>query len=81
MGFRFATATLARELPVVGFVQNLADGTVLLVAEGREADLAEFVVAVERAMKGCIAEVVRKTLPATGEFTSFGVRYRSIPVV
>lgn len=38
VGFRFATAQLAREMGLVGTVQNLADGRVKIIVQG-EHDL------------------------------------------
>ncbi|MCC0176380.1 acylphosphatase [Waterburya agarophytonicola K14] len=37
VGFRMYTQTKAEELGIVGFVQNLIDGTVQIVAAGKDA--------------------------------------------
>ena len=37
VGFRMYTQSKAKELGVVGFVQNLADGTVKIIAAGEDA--------------------------------------------
>ncbi|QDT28652.1 acylphosphatase [Gimesia panareensis] len=36
VGFRYRTSQLAQRYPITGFVKNLADGTVELVAQARE---------------------------------------------
>ena len=41
--FRASAQQKAQELGLTGFVQNLPDGRVYAEAEGREADLLEFV--------------------------------------
>ncbi len=43
VGFRYTTAAIARRHPVVGFVRNLPDGSVELVAEATAAVLDQFV--------------------------------------
>jgi len=42
VGFRFTTAQIASRFPVVGFVRNLPDGSVEIIAEGAEASVLEF---------------------------------------
>lgn len=43
VGFRYTTASIARRYPVVGFVRNLPDGSVELVAEAEATVLDQFV--------------------------------------
>ncbi len=43
VGFRAATKRTALALEISGTVQNEADGTVLIVAEGEESKLKEFI--------------------------------------
>lgn len=42
VGFRFFVREVANELGVVGYVRNMPDGGVEVLAEGDEAQLAEF---------------------------------------
>ena len=42
VGFRYTTSRIARQFPVTGYVRNLADGTVELVAQGDSAALDQF---------------------------------------
>lgn len=42
VGFRYNTLQTAKEYAVSGFVRNLADGRVLLVAEGEEKEVRAF---------------------------------------
>lgn len=76
VGFRFTVLELARPLGVTGFIQNLTDGDVMLVAEGPEAAVQKLLEAVR------ISHVSRRVLredlswgPATGEFEAFSIRY------
>jgi acylphosphatase len=50
VGFRFTTRHLARGFDVAGYVRNLPDGRVELVAEGQTPDVDAFLSAVRAAM-------------------------------
>lgn len=43
VGFRFFTENYAQEFNINGYVKNLIDGTVLVLAQGREKDLQKFI--------------------------------------
>ncbi len=43
VGFRYSTLQVAEKLGVTGFVRNLADGTVEIVAEGSDDQLNELI--------------------------------------
>ncbi len=75
VGFRYTTRAVADRLAVTGFVRNLSDGRVQLVAEGdsRQLDLLEKQIA-ER-MSGHISETTRDVRPATGQYHLFEIRY------
>lgn len=75
VGFRFTTRAVARRFAVVGFVRNLADGRVELVAEGEAKEIDAFVDAVGEAMGDNIHSQVSETLAASGEFEDFSVRH------
>ncbi|MEX0775364.1 MAG: acylphosphatase [Phycisphaeraceae bacterium] len=68
VGFRFSTRSIARAHKVAGYVQNLPDGRVRLVAEGEPADVYAFVRDVARNMATHIQEQDVTTTSATGEF-------------
>jgi acylphosphatase len=74
VGFRFATREVAARFRVVGFVQNLADGQVLLSVEGEPAELDRFTAAVVGEMERYVAGYDVEQRPATGEFNDFHVR-------
>ncbi len=50
VGFRYTTRQLAENYAVGGFVRNLPDGTVELVAEGEASDVDAFIAAVASRM-------------------------------
>lgn len=74
VGFRYITERMARPFPVTGFVKNLRDGKVELVAEGREEVLEKFLAAVrESQLKHYIQDVEINWSEPTGEFTKFEI--------
>lgn len=75
VGFRHTTRQVARSYPVEGFVKNLPDGRVQLVAEGDPRKVREFVRDVEQAMADYIGRKQVDEGEATGEFEGFGIRF------
>lgn len=50
VGFRATVAHLARGRPIRGWVRNLPDGRVELLADGRDSDISEFLAAIRERM-------------------------------
>ncbi len=76
VGFRCFTKKVAKELGVKGFVKNLPDGRVYIVAEGDENQLEKFLSAVRRGPSLAVVRNVYITeKPATGEFNDFVIAY------
>ena len=74
VGFRFTTERLARYFHVTGYVRNLPDGKVELVAEGKEEILQDFLKAVcESSLARYIQDVETEWGPSQGAYTQFGV--------
>ena len=81
VGFRYTTSNVAQRYEVAGYVQNLPDGRVRLVAEGEEGQLQPFLDDLRETMSRYIRDTAMDKGPATGEFgqpdapDTFGVRY------
>lgn len=73
VGFRYTTRMIARGYEVTGFVQNLEDGRVRVVAEGEAAELDRFFGELEERMAHYIRGTTRDTRPATGQYADFSV--------
>ena len=76
VSYREFTRREAEALGVAGFVRNLKDGNVEIVAEGEEKKLKDF----ERKFRkgplmAFVTDVELKEEPATGEFDGFDLRY------
>lgn len=75
VGFRYTARNVARSFDVTGFVKNLPDGRVQLVAEGTAEVVDRFVAAVAEAMSGNIRETQSQQSAATGEFSAFDIAF------
>lgn len=74
VGFRYTTLQVAKEFEVAGFVQNLADGRVLLEAEGLAHTVNDFVAAVEERMHGHVRKIERSQETRPPHFQGFMIR-------
>lgn len=73
VGFRHAVYTLAARLPVSGWVRNLPDGRVELVAEGPSDSLHQLQTAVRERMERLIRGEEVDRGPTRGEFRDFRI--------
>lgn len=74
VGFRYTALQVAREFEVTGYVKNLADGRVLVEAEGRADEVAAFFAAVGEKMHGYIRKTERAAGERPAQFSGFGIR-------
>ena len=75
VGFRWTAERYARHHAVNGYVQNLDDGRVRLVAEGEKDEVDRLLTEVRDAMFDNIRGTDVAEAPATGEFHGFAVRH------
>ena len=76
VGFRITAEETARSLGVVGWVKNLRDGRVELVAEADQATLERFLEEIRSGpMKNFITQVEISWSSATETFGEFEIRY------
>jgi acylphosphatase len=74
VGFRYTVEGMAAGYPVAGWVKNLANGDVELVAEGPQSDVEAFLTAVSRRMANYIDRSEVADL-APSNLQSFGIRH------
>ena len=75
VGFRFTAVAIAERFEVTGFVRNLPDGRVELVAEGRPEVVEAFVRAVTEEMGAFIRDVRSIDSPVRGEYAGFRISW------
>jgi len=74
VGFRYTCWRAADRFAVVGYVQNLTDGRVRLVAEGEESEIERLLEAVQLELARYIQRVDVKFDEPTDEYESFEIR-------
>jgi len=80
VGYRDFVQDSARELGITGYVENLEDGNVKVVCEGKEAKINEFIrsIKVKKDFVDVVAASVEYEEP-TGKFTIFKIKYGDVP--
>ena len=73
VGFRWRAVEASRGLAVTGFVRNLRDGRVELVAEGGRSEVERLLAAVRARLRDLISREDVSWQAASGEFRGFSV--------
>jgi len=74
VGFRYTVLQVAKGYDVTGFVKNLTDGRVQLVAEGEGTEVDQFIAAVTERMAGYIRGVERVDSSGARQYQSFALQ-------
>jgi len=75
VGFRFTTEDIAQDLGITGWVKNLRNGPVEVVAEAEEDTLKDFLGRISQYFSRYISDIDVEWRQATGEFKDFGIRF------
>ncbi|MEA1950702.1 MAG: acylphosphatase [Planctomycetota bacterium] len=75
VGFRFTARRVAGRFAVTGFVRNMSDGRVEVVAEGSIREIRAFIEAIRAEMGHYISNAEENRSPADGRFKNFDVRF------
>ncbi len=75
VGFRFTAEDIAGSLDVTGWVRNLPDGRVEVIAEAEEEALHEFLEKVNQYFARYIKDMKVNWQPASGEFKDFQIKH------
>ncbi len=75
IGFRYATRQIALGFDVIGWVKNLADGSVELVIEGEDEEVTEFIAEIteESNLSHHIKNVIQEDIPALENVIGFTI--------
>lgn len=75
VGFRYSVRSIASHLPVVGYVKNLANGSVELVAQGKNSAVENLLRSVAKQFEGNIRSAPQSLIEDAEEFASFEIRF------
>lgn len=75
VGFRLTTQDVANKVGINGWVKNLPNGQVEIVAEAEEDKLKSFLEQMNQTFTNYIQSVDVQWLEATDKFITFGVRF------
>ncbi len=75
VGFRYTARRLASRFAVAGYVRNLPDGRVLVVAEGQPAELDRFLAAIMEHLGHYVDDVQVARGSAENHFRGFEIRF------
>jgi len=75
VGFRATTHAIASGFDVVGYVRNVPNGSVELLAEGAPGELQAFLEAISERMGGHIDAAEVTDVPAAEALRDFRIRY------
>ena len=79
VGYRDFAQDNARELGIIGYVENLEDGNVKIVCEGKKPKIEDFIRAIK--VKKAFIDVVETSVEyeePTGEFKVFKIKYGGV---
>lgn len=75
VSFRYNTMMRANEIGVTGWVRNLSNGTVEVVAEGTQEQMGDLIIFLNTGPTGArVSRVETEWLKASGEFEGFSIR-------
>ena len=74
VGFRYTTVSIARNHPITGYVRNLPDGSVELVADGDAGAIQQLLEDVEQAFRENITDRVTDTVDVDEPLLGFEIR-------
>ena len=73
VGFRYQVVSIARGFEVTGYVKNLNDGRVELLAEGKESEVMHFIDVIESELDVFIKTIEKETGTKPRQKTNFSI--------
>jgi len=75
VGFRFTAHRMANHHQLTGFVRNLHDGTVEMLAQGKPEDIDNCIKDLQDSFTGYIRETKIEDAPSDPKYTSFNITF------
>ena len=75
VGFRWNVREESSGFDVTGYVKNLPDGSVEMLAEGEKDEVNRFLASVENRMRSYVTDRTTLERMGDGQFSDFGITY------
>jgi acylphosphatase len=75
VGFRFTAHRIAVRHQLAGFVRNLPDGTVEMLAQGRPEDIDDYLRDMKESFTGYLRETQIREIPFDPRYTDFKITF------
>ena len=75
VGFRFTALDIANRCNLTGFVRNLPDGTVEMLAQGSANDINDCIQRIKEAFASYIREVKIEEVPVNSQYKDFKITF------
>lgn len=75
VGFRFTAHNIASRYHLVGWVRNLADGTVEMMAQGNTDDVSDCIRDIGESFSGYVNDTKVEEIPIDPQHTSFKITF------
>ena len=75
VGFRFTVHSIARRCELTGFVRNLLDGSVEMVAQGAPDDIDDCVRDLKETYQGSVKEAKIEEIPLNSQYSDFKITF------
>ena len=75
VGFRYTAMRISQNHQVSGYVRNMMDGRVEMVAQGQEAEVERFIDELAEVMGGCVRKVQVQDEECAGKLVGFDIRF------
>jgi acylphosphatase len=73
VGFRYQAVSIAKGFELTGYVKNMSDGRVELLAEGEEAEVINFLEVIESELDAFIKNTEQETGSRPKQYTNFSI--------
>ncbi|MGD9110479.1 MAG: acylphosphatase [Phycisphaerales bacterium] len=75
VGFRFTALRIASRYELTGFVRNLPNGSVEMLAQGNLKDIADCIDDIQETFQGSIRETQENDVPYNGQYVDFKITF------
>jgi acylphosphatase len=75
VGFRFTAFRIATRYQLTGFVRNLPDGTVEMIAQGNLDEITDCIQDIEKSFEGYLRDTAVRQIPADPQYRDFKITF------